>query len=737
MRHYLAFSLVLSVPALALGQPVEKWQAGGCKNGYCDTGWYASPAVVDLDGDGNMEVVWGGYDLVALEGATGKEIWRGPNGQRIWPSPAVADLTGDGSLEVVVGRGGDQVTVYSASGTELWTRHPFGAGEVRTLALGDLDGNGSIEIVVGRASGGEVEQVSVYEPDGSVRSGFPARHADDPGYGWGLYNQNVALGDLDGDSELEIYVPTDTHYILAVHPDGEQLAVNAMYGAGKVWSQVGVHVDQAADLRGYAECGTEHRPNFANSAPVIADVDGNGSDEFIVVGDVYDCSVGDPDGDLYHTPFILNMDRTRWSGSGYDWQTIPVPGAGSGPLSQDYAVIQYCVTSAAVADLDNDGEKEILYPSYDGKLHAVWLDRTAHGSWPFTLPTDGGIHFASEPAVVDLEGDGPAEVIFTSWPENGGDRVGRLYILDAYGHLLESVDLPAPLGDDWNGSLGAPTVANIDADPDLEIVIGTTASGAVAYDLPGSAGARILWGTSRGSLMRSGRASAVGSATNNGGAAGSDGAGGSTATGGADDTGGTSAAGGNAHSGGGGDGGGTGGRAHTGGAGAAGGTGGTGGTGNTAPSHDAGGPSGTAGTGDPAASAAGTDGAGPETGTAGTGAVRSDADDDDTAHDDTTDDDTTDDDTTDDDTTDDDTTDDDTADDDTADDGAGDDTANNGGAAGSGAVRSESRSRDDGCSCGVAGAPHEEAWALGLFALAWIGLRGRNRGRRCARVARS
>jgi tetratricopeptide (TPR) repeat protein len=33
----------------------------------------------------------------------------------------------------------------------------------------------------------------------------------------------------------------------------------------KVWSQVGVHVDQVADLRGYANCGTEHRPNFANS----------------------------------------------------------------------------------------------------------------------------------------------------------------------------------------------------------------------------------------------------------------------------------------------------------------------------------------------------------------------------------------------------------------------------------------------------------------------------------------
>jgi hypothetical protein len=510
----------------AQAQPVVKWESGGC-SGSCDSGWYASPAVVDLDGDGTSEVLWGGGDLVALRGADGSEIWRAPSGNRIWPSPAVADLTGDGTLEIVVGRGSDELTVYDAAGAEQWTRNPFGSGEVRTLALADLDGAGPLEIIVGRGSGGEVEQVSVYQPDGSVRPGFPARHAGDPGYGWGMYNQNVAIGDLDGDGVREIYAPTDTHYITALDPNGEQLPANAIYGAGEVWSQVGVHVDQAADLQGFADCGTQHRPNFANSAPVVSDVDGDGSLELVVVGDVYDCSIGDPDGDLYHTPWILNIDRTRWSGSGFDWTTIPVPGAGSGPLSQDYDVIQNSVTSAVVADLDNDGYKEILYPSYDGKLHAVWLDKTAHGSWPFVVP-GSGINFASEPAVVDIEGDGPAEVIFTSWPENGGNRKGRLFVLDSNGAQLSALDLPDPIGDDWNGALGAPTVANIDDDPELEIVIGTTGGGVVAYDLPGSAGARILWGTSRGSLLRSGNADDPGPVNGEGGnGSGGNGAGGS------------------------------------------------------------------------------------------------------------------------------------------------------------------------------------------------------------------
>jgi len=50
----------------------------------------------------------------------------------------------------------------------------------------------------------------------------------------------------------------------------------------------------------------------------------------------------------------------------------------------------------------------------------------------------------------------------------------------------------------------APTLANIDGDADLEIVLNTASAGFVAYDLPGTANARILWGTGRGSYRRSG-----------------------------------------------------------------------------------------------------------------------------------------------------------------------------------------------------------------------------------------
>ncbi len=499
------FAVASDLYAQAIPAPTLKWQRGGCFASWCQTGWYASPAVADLEDDGAKEVIWGSYDLVALNGVDGSLKWRAPNGNRVWPGVVVADLTGDGTLEIVVGRGVNQLTVYDRFGAVVWTRNPFGGGEVRSLAVEDLERDGALEIVVGVASAVSAEQVTVYEPDGNLRAGWPARRVGEPGYGAGMYNENLAVVDLNADGFKEVFAPTDTHYITALDRSGNQLVVNPMYTGRTYWSQVGVHVDHAVDVRGYANCGAEHRPNFANAAPSAGDLDGNGTLELVVPGDVYNCAIGDNEaGDLYYVPWILKSDRTRWAASGYDWTVLPNPGPGSGPLSENYNVIESSVSNAVLADLDSDGRQEILFSTYDGKVHAWWLDKTEHGSWPFVVP-GSGIRFASEPIVADLNADGQAEVIFTSWGEKASASIGQLHILDSMGQTLHAINLPTSWGaGQWNGGLGAPTLANIDADLDYELVIGTSHSGLVAYELPGSAGARILWGTGRGSYKRTG-----------------------------------------------------------------------------------------------------------------------------------------------------------------------------------------------------------------------------------------
>src|SRR5216117_4429300 len=67
-------------PSLGSSAPVLMWQYGGCIPGpYCNTGWYSSPVVSDLDGDGQQDVIWGSYDVVALNGANGNLKWRAPS----------------------------------------------------------------------------------------------------------------------------------------------------------------------------------------------------------------------------------------------------------------------------------------------------------------------------------------------------------------------------------------------------------------------------------------------------------------------------------------------------------------------------------------------------------------------------------------------------------------------------------------------------------------------------------
>jgi len=502
--------------------PVLKWQLGGCYSSWCETGWYSSPAVADLDGDGSQEVIGSAYSIVVLDGATGSLKWRVKSGHdisegtqvdnvgRTWAGIVVADVDADEHLEIVSAHSGGYVSVYDQAGNfePGWPQHPA-TNEFRSLAVGDLDQDGSMEIAVGLARLDHTN-IWIFEPDGALRAGWP-QLSTDQGSAAGLYNDNIGMGDLDGDGSLEVSVPSDTITICTYDPDGSQLMTNSIYHDQPghdmdYWGEVPAYVDLQYEIRGWGPCYDEPtaRANFANGPANIVDLNGDGINEMVAIGNVHDCNTS-PYTDLYNVPYILNADRSRFNADGFDWTTLP-SNTGA-PLSENYNVIESVQPNPVTVDLDGDGKLEILYPSYDGRMHAFWLDKSEHGNWPNQVykPAEGFIRFASEPVVADLDRDGHAEVIFASWTQKGSNHSGKLHILDYQGNPIYEVDLPPAYGSpDWNGALAAPTLADIDGDPDLELVLNTAHSGLVAYDLPGTAGARLLWSTGRGSLLRNG-----------------------------------------------------------------------------------------------------------------------------------------------------------------------------------------------------------------------------------------
>ena len=504
-----------SMPTSEIQAPAVKWQNAGCYSSWCETGWYSSPAVADLDGDGAMEVIASAYSIVVLDGETGAVQWRMASGHdrsepdadnvgRTWPGIVVADVDGDGEPEIVTAHSGGYVSVYDSQGyfEPGWPQVPT-SRELRGLSVYDLDRDGSLEIVV---TGAVYDKINtwVFEHNGTLRPGWP-QLGNDSGYAYGVFNANAAIGDLDGDGQGEIVVPSDVHYICAYEPDGAQIPANPIYG-GKGWGRVGVWESLTIELRGWGECDgvreESYRTNFAHGPAVVADVNGDGSAEVVATGNVYDCSVGHPPG-KYNGVYLFNADRSRFQADGYDWQTLPLDTGA--PLSEDYDVIENNQPNPVVVDLDGDGELEIVYSSYDGRVHAFWLDKTEHDNWPYSVFTGGPYRFASEPVAADLNADGYAEVIVASWVQKGSYQTGKLHILDCQGNPMYEVDLPPAYGSpDWNGALPAPTLANLDADADLELVLNTAHSGFVAYDLPGTANARILWGTGRGNYQRTG-----------------------------------------------------------------------------------------------------------------------------------------------------------------------------------------------------------------------------------------
>jgi hypothetical protein len=479
--------------------------------GSWDENWLASPALVDVDRDGTLDIVAPRHSVLYVYSGQGTLLWQTAFGYgkatspehgsvRMWPSAAVGDFDGDGSTEIAVSAHPDDrgynVAVYGHDG-ELragWPR-AFGSMEVRSIAVADVDGDGQQEILVTKQADGPA--TSVFELDGNNATGFPqvgeckAPNGDCIDYGG--FNQNIGSGDLDGDGIMDVVSTYDAIGFGVFRRGGDNFTTAPGFADSWVTGVEAYH-DLALAQRGW---GTGDRSEFTYSPPVVADVDANGDLEIVLGGD-HEHSESTANRGV--STWVLNPDMTRPAG----WETPRDSGMplAYGEFGQN---IVPTYPAPSVADLDGQAGLEILMPAYDGLLHAYHSDGSAFWTYGFgqAVPYVG----MSEALVVDLNGDGSPEIVFSTYVSGAPrqpDTPAHLVVLDAGGNQLHRVELFG------RGSIAAPSVADLQGDGQLELVIslkdslGAGQGGVQIWDLPGSSSNCAPWPTGRGNWLRQG-----------------------------------------------------------------------------------------------------------------------------------------------------------------------------------------------------------------------------------------
>ncbi|MBI3804732.1 MAG: VCBS repeat-containing protein [Nitrospirae bacterium] len=484
-----------------------------------EEGWLSSPAVADLDGDGKMEIIAARDGLLFVWHADGTLFWKATHGLaaqpspthvsgRIWGPPVVVDLDGDGRPEIAVGSHQETLTVWNGDGTlkagwpkVLGSDSESGNREIRALAAGLLE-NGKMGLLAARTRQTKVPVAFLFDAKGVLFPGWPqlsalggclllpALNADC--FEAGTYNQNVGIADLDGDGKNDLLISYDNAYIGAYHADGGPLGTS--FSARPFFPGVPGFHDPALAAQGWGPDGAD-RSEFTDSPPVVADLNGDGTRALILVGDHERAGITTI---LGNSLFVFKKDATRFPGFERPFETrrYHSPLITDDPAGTNIVDVE---PAPAVADLDGDGKKEIVFPAYDGVLYAVHPDGTLFWQYSFA---DAGTRFATEPVIADLNHDGIPEILFATYETTPGK--GALVVLSHSGAELAKVPLPG------RGAMAAPTVADLDGDGELEILINlkdTTSDGGLQiYTVPGSKTNLLPWPTARGNFLRNGDA---------------------------------------------------------------------------------------------------------------------------------------------------------------------------------------------------------------------------------------
>jgi hypothetical protein len=276
-------------------------------------------------------------------------------------SMATGDVNGDGYPDIVIANSsngvngaGNRVLINNGSGGFADSGQSLGTGNSQSVALGDVDGDGDLDMVVANSNG---EANTVWLNDGSG-------NFTDSGQSLGSSSStSVALGDVDRDGDLDIVVAND--------------------GGGQgntVWFNDGLG-------------------HFSDSGQSL----GSSSSTSVALGDV------DRDGDLDMVVANTNGEaNTVWLNDGTGYFTDSGQSLGSSSS-----------TSVALGDVDKDGDLDMVVANTNGEANTVWFN---DGSGNFTDSGQSlGSSSSTSVALGDMDGDGDLDMVVANYGE--GNKV--------------------------------------------------------------------------------------------------------------------------------------------------------------------------------------------------------------------------------------------------------------------------------------------------------------------------
>ena len=361
---------------------------------------FSSPAIGDIDNDGDLEVVVGSKDdYVYAWHHDGRLVdgWPQATSGSVVASPALVDIDGDGYLEIVVGSLDDKVYVWRYNGEIVIGWPQKAGGDVRSSpAIGDIDNDGDLEIVIGTNSFSD--NAWAWHHNGGLVAGWPK----DIGY---YVNSTPTLADLDGDGDLEIVLLSmGSGDVCILHHDGSPVSGWPTHiGSWTEYNDAAIgDIDKDEDLEVVVAAGQKVYTWHHNgvlltnwpvtliysgvSSPTLADLDGDGDLEIVV--SVF----------RYSTPgkysvYILHHD---------------------GSIASGWPIAKSTYGNPVVGDIDADGDMEVIFGSDDdGKVYAFHYDGTSVTGFPLST----GDIINSTVAITDLDGDGDIELVVGSYDD--------------------------------------------------------------------------------------------------------------------------------------------------------------------------------------------------------------------------------------------------------------------------------------------------------------------------------